>query len=209
MAGKIPEVVEIQNHFYRDGFGRVLGIGAGLLVALGVLLSLSVYLYVSRPPPVVFAVEKDWRVQPLVPLNQPYLTEADMLQWVSEVIPKAFTYDFKNYNQTLTQQKPYFTADGWEVFLNQLNIYVNYTTVQTDRLFTTAAPSRAPTVLQKGLLGDGRYYWVVELPVDISYIGQKITRVRTLMLKLVVVRVPTLSNLVGVGVDNVIVDASS
>lgn len=205
MAEQQLHVVELQDDFYRDSFGRVIFIIISLLGAIALLIVASVYLYLEKPSPVYFPVAEEWRVLPPVPVTQPYLTEPDLLQWTSDAILKSFVFDFNRYNDQLKNASQYFTPDGWRIFLNQLNNYANYTNVQTNKLFINAVPAGAPFILNQGLLS-GRYAWWVQMPVTLNYIAANRTTPQTLMLQVLVVRVPTLNNLNGVGIDNVIIN---
>jgi len=204
MAEEELQVAELRDDFYRDRFGKVVGIITSLLIAIVLLIALSIYLHISKPKPVYFAVDEDWRIQPAIPLDQPYISTPDLLQWVSEVIPRSFHYDFVHYNDQLSHVSKYFTSDGWKVFLNQLNIYVNYNNVQTNKQFVNASPAGAPYIINQGLLS-GKYGWWVQMPITIDYTGNNNIPSKDLTLQILVVRVPTLNNLLGVGIDNVIV----
>lgn len=197
-------VVNLRDDFYRDSFGKVVVIIIGILTAIILLVALSIYLYLDKPPPVTFPVDKEWRVIKPVPLDQPYLSRPDLYQWVSDVIQKVFVLDFNHYNDQLKTASQYFTTDGWKVFLNQLNVYANYNNVQAYKLFVNGVPAGAPYLLNDGLLA-GRYAWWVQMPITINYAGYSPPPSKTLTLQVLVVRVPTLNNLNGVGIDNVIV----
>jgi intracellular multiplication protein IcmL len=204
MAEEEVQNVVLRDDFYRDSFGKVILVIFGILVAIASLVALSVYLYLSKPAPITFKVDGDWRVLPPVPLDKPYLERADLLQWVADSIPQAFHFDFNHYNDQLKVASQYFTADGWNIFLNQLNIYANYNNVQSGKLFVRASPSGAPSLVNEGLLS-GRYAWLVMIPITVSYSGYKPPVPRDLQLQVTVVRVSTLNNLSGVGIDNVVV----
>lgn len=204
------EIVEItlKDHFYQDSFNKVLTIIVSIVIAIVLLLGLVVYVYMQKPTPVHFVVGNEWRVQPDVPINSPYLSTADVVQWVSEVLPQAFHFDFVNYNNQLQDASRFFTDDGWKVFLNQLNIYANYNNVQSYKLFIAGTPAGAPYILNQGLLS-GRYAWWVQLPMTITYKGLNPQPEKDITLQVLVVRVPTLNNLSGVGIENVIVAADA
>lgn len=197
--------VALHDNFYRDSIGRVVFVLLGSCFFILVFVALSIYFYLDKPSPVVFPVEADMRVQPPIPLDQPYLSTPDLLQWVADVFPKSFTLDFNHYNDQLKLNSQGFTSDGWTAFLNQLNIYANYNNVQAYKVFVTATPESAPYILRQGVLPDtGKYGWWVQMPVTINYAGLKPPPSVTLTFQILVVRVPTLDNLTGVGIDNVI-----
>ena len=201
-------IVELQANFYRDGFGKMLRIAASFCLIVCLLFAIILYLHLSKPRPLVFPVDDAWRVQPAVPLNQAYLTKPNLLQWIGDVLPKIFVYDFNHYNDQLKIASQYFTDRGWKVFLNQLNNYANYNTVLNDKLFVNGEPLGAPVLLNSGLLA-GRFAWWVQIPIKISYSGYKPIPVQQLTLQILIVRVPTLTSLAGVGIDNIIVTKSN
>lgn len=208
MAGEEMQVLTLREDFYRDSFGSVLIIISGICVAIILLAGISVYFYLSKPKPVNFVTMEDWRVLPLVPVEKPYLSTPDLLQWVAKYVPASFEVDFNNYSDELKSHQQYFTPDGWSVFSNQLNNYVDYTVMQQQKLFISAVPAGAPTVTNEGLLS-GRYAWTVAIPIVINYTGIKQPAITNLKLEVVVVRVPTTDNLNGVAIDNVNVLVSS
>ena len=140
----------------------------------------------------------------LFPLNQVYLKTPDLIQWVSEVLPSVFTYDFVSYSKQLQDAGQYFTANGWKKFLDQVNVYANYDNIQTSKQFVSAGADGAPFVINQGLLND-RYAWWVQIPLNIRYITVNRSASQPLVVQVLVVRVSTLNNLYGVGIDNIVV----
>lgn len=205
MAGDETSVVELMDEFYRDSFGRVLFIIASFAGCIVLSVGIAIYLSLNKPPPITFPVDVDMRVQGPIPLNQPYLSTPDLLQWVADVIPRSFVVDFNHYNDLLKVHSLHFTQNGWTNFLNQLNIVANYNNVQAYKLFVTSRPTAAPYVLREGVIPDsGVYGWWVQMPVIINYDGLKPPVNKQLVLQVLVIRVSTLNNLLGVQIDNVI-----
>lgn len=198
------QVVSLEDNFYRDGFGKVLFVFISLLTAIVFIVSLSIYLRMTKPAPVQFNTDVDFRVQAPVPIDQAYLAIPDLLQWVSDVLPKVFTFNFYEYDKQLESYKHYFTDQGFEIFSNQLNNYANYNNVKNGKVFVSASPDSAPTVVNQGVLS-GRYAWWVEMPLTITYAGMANPPDKNLTFQVLVVRVPTLNNLSGVVIDNIIV----
>jgi intracellular multiplication protein IcmL len=202
MAAEDFQVVELRDDFYRDSFGNLLLIIIGLCIGIVLLIALSIYIYLDKPKPVAFQVSSEWRVQAPVPLDQPYLTTPEVLQWVADVIPRALVFDFLNYDKQLKAAQQFFTDNGWKAFLNQLNIYANYNNVQNYKLYVNATLTAAPYLLNEGFVG-GKYGWWIQVPLSISYAGAIPQPTKTIVLKVLVVRVSTLNNLMGVAIENV------
>lgn len=197
-------VVKLQDNFYHDDFGRVILCFIGLAIAIGLLIAISLYLHFTKPTPTTFFVDREWRVQGAVPVDQPYLSPPDMLQWVGENLPRAFNFDFNFYNDQLKDAQQFFTPNGWSVFQNHLNNYVSYNYVTSNKLFVSGRAGGAPFILNQGILS-GRFAWWVQMPVIVKYESYTAGSSKILTMQVLVVRVSTLNNLNGVGIENVIV----
>ncbi len=88
MAEEEYQVVGLLDDYYRDSFGKVIFIGISLLIAIILLIAISIYLHVTKPTPISFPVYQEWRIKKDVPVDQPYLNDADLLQWVNDAISK-------------------------------------------------------------------------------------------------------------------------
>lgn len=198
-------VVRLEDNFYRDSFGKVIFVIFALCLSVVFLAGISLYTYMNRPPPITFRVAEEWRVLAPVPIQQPYLTDPDLLQWVSEVVPNAFNLDFLNLDSQLADVKKYFTDNGYQIFLNQLKNYADKSMVQSYKMFVHGKPTRAPVILNQGVLS-GRYAWWVQIPVNIRYAGARDKPDVNLTLQVLVVRTETTNNLTGILIDNVIAE---
>lgn len=205
MAGEEQHVVRLRSDFYRDGYRKIL-LCLGLIIAAVVLLIAScVYLYVTKPPPVYFSTDKEWRIVSAVPVELSYLTSADLLQWVGNAMMGAFHYDFVNYNNQLQGTRQYFTDQGWLAFQGMLNNYASTDTVTIKKVFVNGVADGAPFILNEGLL-DKRYAWWVQIPMQITYtsvVGEARTNKQKVIFQILVVRTPTLNNMDGVAIDNI------
>lgn len=200
MAEEELQVVRLQTEFYRDGFLKVIITLIMVLIAIGSLVALSAYLYLSKPKPVYFATDNEMRVMAPVPLDKPYLSDADLLQWVAHAMPIAFTYDFLNYQHEQQDVVQYFTPKGLQNLQGQLNNYhIDFNSLRTARLFVNARLAAAPIILNQGILPEGKYAWKVQISMNVSYSSGV---ERSLVIVALVVRIPTLDNLYGVGIDD-------
>lgn len=206
MAEEEVKVV-LEDNFYRDSFGKVIFVLCSIAVSIAFLAGISVYVFMNEPPPTTFRVADEWRVLAPVPIQQPYLSEPDMLQWVTDVLPKVFNIDFLHMDDQLDANKKYFTDNGYQVYLNQLNNIAPKDTLQAGKLFVHAEPAGAPTIPNQGVLS-GRYAWMVQFPINISYAGLKNVPSTNLTLKVLVVRTETTNNLTGILIDNITVEKS-
>ena len=73
--------------WYRTQFHRAMKLALGLSLALMVSLAVIALLLLNQPKPRYFAATPDLRLAPLVPLDQPLLTQSGLLTWVSPSFP--------------------------------------------------------------------------------------------------------------------------
>jgi intracellular multiplication protein IcmL len=203
MAAEELQVVRLKDDYYRDGFYKILVAIALIVFAILLLCATSLYLFLSKPRPVDFAVGKEFRVLADVPITQAYLPEADLIQWVSEAVPSSFNLDFIHYMDQIKHSAQYFTSEGWKTFLDILNIYANYNTISNNKLVVTATPTSAPFIINQQVY-QGRYSWWVQMSINLVSSSYQSSSSQPLTLQIFVVRVPTLNNLSGVGIQNVI-----
>ncbi len=196
--------VQLKDDFYRDGFRVVMLSFAMVVATIALLIIISLYFFFHQVLPINFPVYQDWRVQAEVPVNQPYLRVADLLQWVSQAVPALLTIDFINYDQELKKVAPYFTSNGWAKFMALTNTYLNHDDILKNKIFVQAQPSGAPVILNQGAV-DGKYAWWVQIPIDVRYSGiEGNNRMTTFLIQVLVIRESTLDNLDGVVIDNLI-----
>lgn len=198
------EPVVLTENFYRDSFGKMILLIMGFIIAICLLAGISFYLYFDKPKPIVFPVLEEWRVAAPVAVDQPYVSAPELLQWTSDALRTVFVFDFINYNDQLKAYTHYFTADGWNIFLNQLNNYVSQDKVINEKQFINGTPAGAPYIVSQGLLS-GRYAWWLQMPLIMSYVGSKSSYNQSMTFQVLVVRVPTLNNLSGLAIDNMMV----
>lgn len=204
MADNELGIVELRDEFYRDSMPLVMLIIISVSAAIALLAATSLYLYFKKPAPLAFGVESEWRVQSDISLDRPYISIPEVLQWTSDTLRKILVFDFVNYNDQVQAASPYFTSEGWRVYLNQLNNIANQDDVINNKVFINGVPSGAPFILNQGQLS-GRYAWWVQMPVDLNTVKGGHSSTQTITLQILVVRVSTLNNLSGVQIDNIIV----
>ncbi len=205
MAIAEQDIVRLQTNFYRDGYHKII-LCLGLIIAAIVLLIAScIYLYVTKPPPVYFSTDKEWRILPPVSVELPYLITADLLQWVGNVMMGVFYYDFIRYQDQLQENRSYFTDKGWLAFQGMINNYASKDMVSVQKIFVNGAPDGAPFIINEGIL-EQRYAWWVQIPMKMTYtyIGKEMaTSEKQVTFQMLVVRVPTPNNIYGVAIDNI------
>lgn len=208
MAEDALTVVALRNKFYKDSQRKVI---LALLIAIVVnvvLASLVVYMITHPPAPKYFATSINGRITPLFPLDEPNQSDSAVLQWANQAAIAAFTYNFVNYRDELQASSGFFTAEGWDQFLGALEQSNNLDAVKAKKLVVSAVATRAPIILQKGVL-NGRYSWRVQMPILVTYQSASEFTQQNNLVTMLITRVSTLNSPRGIGISQFVVGPAS
>lgn len=208
MAEDALTAVTLRNNFYRDGQRKTM---LALLVSMIVnfiMASLLVYLLTNPPPPKYFATSINGRITPLFPLNEPNQSDSAVLQWANQAAIASFTYNFVNFRDELQASSGFFTAEGWTQFLNALQQSNNLDAVKAKKLIVSAVATRAPIILQKGLL-NGVYSWRVQMPILVTYQSASEFSQQNNVVTMLITRVSPLNSPRGIGISQFVVGPAS
>ena len=196
--------VMMRNNFYKDGQRKltfILLLSLCVNIITGVLLG---YIITHPPEPRYFATSINGRITPLFPLNEPNQSDSAVLQWANQAAIAAFSYNFVNYRNELQASSGFFTSEGWRQFLGALQESNNLEAVKAKKLIVSAVATRAPIILQKGLL-NGRYAWRIQMPILVTYQSASEFTQQNNLVTMLVTRVPTLTAPRGIGISQFVV----
>ena len=208
MAEDALTVVALRNKFYKDSQRRVIFALLISIVVNFVMGLLLVYMITHPPAPRYFATSINGRITPLYPLSEPNQSDSAVLQWANQAAIAAFTYNFVNYRDELQASSGFFTADGWDQFLTALQQSNNLDAVKAKKLIVSAVATRAPIILQKGVL-NGSYSWRVQMPILVTYQSASEFTQQNNVVTLLITRVSTLNSPRGIGIAQFVVGPAS
>ncbi len=197
-----PELSMARADFYLDRYRFIQKVVAGLLV-LTLLLSYALYDVYSNPPkPKYIAAENDGRIIELRPISRPTISKNALLTWTAEAVTSIFTYDYVNYRKQFQANVDYFSGDGWQAYMEQLDKSGTLQTVKEKSMLVSAVVGGSPVVTGEGQIS-GVYMWKVEMPIDVTYtpFGQSPIR-QKLVIKLNLRAISPLENPRGVVIDS-------
>jgi intracellular multiplication protein IcmL len=201
-SGSRPlDTVITRNIFYRDGYRNLvkLAIIQGLVI-LVLIISLAITIAVSRPQDRFFATTSDGRLIRMIPLNESNMTDAAIISWAARASSDVMTFGFHDHQKRLQETSIYFTRRGWQSFTEALSRARIIESVEANQQVVTAAPQRAPVIVQQGLVA-GIYRWILEVPLVVTYQSGTAQQSSNLTINMVIVRVSTLDNPAGVGIQ--------
>jgi intracellular multiplication protein IcmL len=192
--------VVTRNEFYRDGFRNMMYIAiAEAVIIVAMILAFIVYMNTSKAEDRYFATTADGRIMQLVPLSQPNMTRAALLSWVAQAATEVMTFGFHDYERRLQDSSRHFTRSGWASFTTALQKSGIIDAVESSKQVLTAAPRSAPILTQEGVM-NGKYRWVIQMPLMVTYRSGTQTKSDNINVQIVVERVPSLESPNGVGI---------
>lgn len=184
---------------YRDQYRRHW---RRLMVLIGsafVWLALYMVIGLVQSTPKYYASTTTGDVLPLDALSSPVVTTEYIQQWAEMVARKAYNLDFLNFNQSLSQVRPYFSDDGWVAFQDALTKAGLLSKIQQEKL-TLSAVANGPVVILKRYVTAGRYSWDVQLPLLVTYNSSSMQAKQQLYIAMTIRRVPELATPQGIAV---------
>lgn len=191
--------VKLRRDFYRDGYRRC----QLLCLILAIIIAIETFglLHMVAKPVQVqyFATDAQGRITRLHPLSQPLVSKEALLSWVNQSIVRAYTYNFVSYRKQLQALSDMFTPEGWTQFQAALVRTRNLETVIAQQLVATAVATGAPVIEDQRVIA-GRYSWRVSMPVLVKYQSSGKNYSQSLVVRVIVQRVPVYTNPKGISI---------
>ena len=190
--------------WYRTQFRRSMKLSLCLVAALCLSLAVSALLLLNQPKPCYFAATPDLRLAPMIPLDQPLLTQEGLLTWASNAITGAMSLNFLEWREKLETLRPHFDDAAYKSFLASLQSSGVLDMIRDKRLSASAVATRAPVIIASGLVG-GKATWKVEFPLVVSYeSSQGVESTQKLLATVLVCRTSTAKTPRGVVLQQVV-----
>ena len=195
--------------WYKAQFHRAMKLSVCLVAALCLSLGVSALLLLAQPKPRYFAATPDLRLAPMVPLDQPLLTQEGLLTWASNAITGAMSLNFLEWREKLESIRPHFEDEAFKSFLASLQSSGILDMIRDKRLSASAVATRAPVIIASGLVG-GKATWRIEFPLIVSYeSSQGVENTQKLLATVLVCRASTARTPRGVVIQQVVLKRES
>ena len=190
-----------RNVFYRDGYRLLLRLS---LIQSGVILLLiasivSLFLSLENKR-IYFATTSDGRIIQIVPLNEPYRSQAEVIEFAARTARNVMRFGYHDYRERLQQVSSDFTTTGWESFSKALKESNIIEAVTARKLVVTLDIEAAPEIKQAFVKG-GVYTWYLQFPITIQFQGDQPPAPIHTMLLMQIARVSTLQSPEGISVE--------
>ena len=159
------------------------------LIFLGSLIAFIIMQFKEAPAPVYFPLKKSDQLIDPMPLEKPSLTEAELLNWITEAMIVSFSFNYHNYDKITDKINAYFDSIGLTSYLKMIGEHKQIQQVVNKKLILSGRPTGAPRIIKDGIV-DGRYAWEINLPFIFKFRSQQLKQDIELVLDIFVVRVP-------------------
>ncbi len=190
--------------WYEKNYYMAMKLAVFLAFSLIASIGFSVFLYMTRPTPIYYAVTPDLRVAKLVPLTQPVMTEQGLLNWTSQIVTSSISLDFVDWREKLQSIRPNFASDAFSSFTKSMKDAGILDLIQSKRLNLSSVVQQAPVITNSGII-NGSMSWKIEFPVLLSYeSSQGVELTQELLAEVLVSRASTVTTPQGVVIKQMI-----
>ena len=196
----ISEQVWARNNYYRDGFRilvRVVNIQAIIILAMTAFF----YFYVktAKNEDQFFAEALEGKKMQMVGLDLPNMGKTAVENWVSQAVTQIMTFGFNDIDERFAFSRENFTPDGWTHFQKAMAGSSLITNVIKSQQIITTVLKAPPVLLQEGII-NGKYSWVFELQILMTFRAGSVQQASAKTVRAVVEQVPTSANPNAVGI---------
>ncbi|MFG6082215.1 type IVB secretion system apparatus protein IcmL/DotI [Paracoccus litorisediminis] len=197
------ETVLNRHETYREALKRS-GITNMLLAAVSVLsVGMAWNAMSKQPQPKYFMTGEDGRIIPMVAVNQPFLSDGQVINFAVEAITRSMTMNFVTWRQDMGEASEYFERpNGWNNFVKAITDSGTLDLIKNRRLISSAVANGAVIVKQGP--ENGRFTWLVQVPLTITYQSSSEQSTENRMAEIEIARLPTWQTPHGAGITRVI-----
>lgn len=136
-------------------------------------------------------------------LDQPCVSDADVLALANNTALAIYNYNYQNYNTAFKTASQYFTPDGWQSFIQALNTSGILQNVLTKQLSVSAVAIQPPSIeIQRA--EHGIYQWQTTQQILVTFKSKHQTVQQSLTCEILIRRIPSTLGARGISVVTVV-----
>ncbi len=186
---------------YRTGYLRLIKLCYALTAVIFLLTAALFYtLFAYLPEDGYFAQTSEGATSGLIGLERPPIPQQTLFNWAADSAAQIMTFGFNDYDEKLSSARERFTPEGWLSFAQVMNESRFFQNVRDQQQLLTAVPQGMTTLIFEGLM-NGRYTWIVELPLMVTVRSGSLSRSLNQKVRLTIIPVETSENPMGIAID--------
>lgn len=155
-----------------------------------------------------FMAGQDGMLVQAVPVNRPFQSDEQVLNWFTRAVVEANTWGFADYKEHVREIKPYFSDKAYVDYISGLNNTGFFKKLREGYFMITAVPKGAPVVIQKAVQG-GVLHYMIEMPLVQTWKSAKREYKVEYIVKAVVQRVPVHERPSGLAIKQIVMQVKS
>ncbi len=179
-----------------------------VLLQIGLITGLGGFIFYqlqSSPKPIFFTVTEHKQVIAPVPLGEPDMNAAAILNWAVEAVRVSYSFNYHSIQNHFAKIYCYFDKRGLDWFFKTIANDFNMQQVASDKLIVSAQAREAPKIIKEGKI-EGRYAWRIILPMAMRYENATIVRRQDVDIDIYIWRVPETEAPIGIQITNLSVE---
>lgn len=199
---KAAKVVTLRNRFFFMMYRYSSLVFITSLVSF--LFSIGFLIFFARQPvpPQYIPINEDGTYIKLDPLST-CKKDADVQKFALSAIKKLYKYDYINYADQLQEAAAYFTAPGWNKYLEEYSRSNTLLAVKENKWIVSVVPLSVP-IINKTWMDNGVCTWEIKTPLSITYVGASNSQNPKGDLYMRVVRQSVINNADGLGITQTV-----
>lgn len=198
------ETILARHETYQTGFRRMVFAMVAMAATSAVAMSAAWWSFTQTPETKYFLSREDGGLVPIVPVDQPYLNDTEVINFAVEGITKAMTMSYVTYKQDLSEASEYFERpDGWNNYLKELETTGTLAQILERRLISSVVANGA--LITRSELVNGRYIRVVQIPIKITYQTNSQVATEDRLAEVEIARLPTWQTSRAMGITRVLI----
>ncbi len=165
----------------------LIGLSVALILAVGAVVTLIL----TRPAPRYFAVTPALRLIRMAPLNVPQVPPQAVADWAVSTAVDTLSFGFTDWRQTLTRVRDRYSSRAYTQMVSSLTRTLRV--IRRHKLEMLVTPTAAAEVVKTGVV-DGRYAWLIQFPVLLSFEPRGVVTTQHEVANVVVMQVPPTRN---------------
>ncbi len=165
----------------------LIGLSVALILAAGTV----VVLVLTRPSPRYFAVTPALKLIRMTPLDVPQVPPQAVANWAVSTTVDTLSFGFTDWRQTLTRVRDRYSSRAYSQMVSSLSRTLRV--IRQHKLEMLVTPTAAAEVVKTGVV-NGRYAWLIQFPVLLSFEPHGVVATQHEVANVVVMQVPPTRN---------------
>jgi len=193
-----PENIVRHNSMYRsDSIAPLSFLMLGLAILIGLLVFFIFLQLGTKPSPKYFGLNENLQIIDPVPLDKEGISKAALLNWISDMVMDAFSYNYSNQHKQAFKMKEYFSESALQLYLTYLQSDQDLSEVVNRKFVVSVRMNSAPEIIT-GKEYKGRYAWQIRVPMQLIFSNAVSKAVQETTMDILVWRVPETESPLGV-----------